>query len=134
MSEKISLISRMMRVHVDFMTWQRGVLVGKDRFGNAYYRDKRGKGRMRERRWVIYAGEPEASKVPPEWHLWLHHTTAAPLPESAQQDTAGYHKPWQKEHEANPSGSVAAYRPPGHAYQGGHRPHGTGDYEPWTPA
>ena len=34
------------------------------------------------RRWVLYAGEAEASAVPAEWHSWLHFTTDAPLPMS----------------------------------------------------
>ncbi len=129
MSEKISLIEWMQNVHIRFMTWRRGVLVGKDRFGNAYYRDRFGKGRMRERRWVIYNGVAEASKVPPEWHLWLHHTAKDPLPEGA----GPFHKPWRKEHAPNPSGSLAAYRPPGHVLEGGRRVRATGDYEAWRP-
>jgi NADH:ubiquinone oxidoreductase subunit len=63
------------------LTWLRGELVGSDPYGNRYYRLKgdkpsgRGGGRFsRERRWVIYQGEPEGSKVPSEWHAWLHHT------------------------------------------------------------
>jgi NADH:ubiquinone oxidoreductase subunit len=63
------------------LTWLRGALVGTDSYGNRYYRERgakplrRGGGRFsREKRWVIYNGEPEASKVPPEWHAWLHHT------------------------------------------------------------
>ena len=63
------------------LTWFRGEAVGTDSFGNRYYRERgsrklrRGGGRFsREKRWVIYQGEPEGSKVPPEWHAWLHHT------------------------------------------------------------
>jgi NADH:ubiquinone oxidoreductase subunit len=63
------------------LTRLRGALVGSDQYGNRYYRLKgdkptgRGGGRFaRERRWVIYKGAPEGSKVPPEWHAWLHHT------------------------------------------------------------
>ena len=62
-------------------TWWKGERVGTDEFGNRYYREKPGRqlrpggGRdSRERRWVLYKGEAEASKVPPEWHAWLHHT------------------------------------------------------------
>jgi NADH:ubiquinone oxidoreductase subunit len=56
-------------------TWLKGELVGTDHLGNRYYRDKRrrvlvrgGGHDSRERRWVVYQGEPEASCVPPEWH------------------------------------------------------------------
>ena len=50
-------------------TWYSGRKVGEDGFGNRYFQTKDGK-----RRWVIYAGTVEASRVPPEWHGWLHHT------------------------------------------------------------
>lgn len=130
MSEKISLIARMANVHINFMTWRRGELVGTDRFGNKYYRDKTARRGVKERRWVIYASEPDASKVPPEWHSWLHHTRLEPLPEK----DSPFHRPWQKEHAPNASGSVQAYRPSGHTLAGGTRAPATGDYEPWTPA
>lgn len=129
MSDKISLITWMANIQIRFMTWRRGEVVGTDRFGNTYYRDKYAPRSTRERRWVMYKGEPEASKVPPEWHAWLHHSAMEPLPEGQSP----YHKPWQKEWKANPSGSAQAYRPPGHALQGGQRARATGDYEPWTP-
>ena len=51
------------------LTWLRGEPVGTDEYGNRYYRLKNYKpqplagGRFsRERRWVIYKGEPEGSK------------------------------------------------------------------------
>ena len=59
-------------------TWFHGECVGVDSFGNRYYRQRNGKtspiGFGRERRWVVYANEIEASLVPPEWHGWLHHS------------------------------------------------------------
>ncbi|MBI4184711.1 MAG: NADH:ubiquinone oxidoreductase subunit NDUFA12 [Proteobacteria bacterium] len=110
-------------------TWFRGEFVGKDAFGNRYYRVKARKGPRIERRWVIYKGEPEASTVPPEWHAWLHHTADEPL--DARLVAA---KPWQKAHQPNVSGTGAAYRPPGHDLEGGRRARATGDYEPWRPA
>ena len=112
-------------------TWLRGELVGTDAFANRYYRDKTGAVRYggREKRWVLYNGSPEASKVPPEWHAWLHHVTKdAPPPGGTPP------RPWQKEYVPNLTGTVEAYRPPGHDYQGGHRARATGDYEPWVPS
>jgi len=129
MSEKVSLITWMANIQIRFLTWRRGELVGTDRFGNKYYRAKNSRAGMRERRWVLYNGEPEASKVPPEWHAWLHHSAKEPLPEGQSP----YHKAWQQEWKPNPSGSAQAYRPPGHVLQGGKRVRATGDYEPWTP-
>ncbi len=114
-------------------TWLRGQEVGRDSFGNRYFRAKGG-GRVhddsirKERRWVIYKGEVEASRVPSEWHAWLHHTVhEAPPAEGSPK------RPWQKEHLPNLTGTEAAYRPPGHTLAGGRRDRGTGDYEPWTP-
>jgi len=114
-------------------TWLRGELVGSDQQGNRYYRAKGGghthKDSLRkERRWVIYDGEVEASRVPPDWHAWLHHTVAEPPPDGGVAK-----RPWQKEHLPNQTGTAAAYRPPGHTLKGGHRDKATGDYEPWVP-
>ncbi|WP_291829517.1 NADH-ubiquinone oxidoreductase subunit NDUFA12 family protein, partial [Bosea sp. (in: a-proteobacteria)] len=60
-----------------FHTWRFGERVGEDEFGNVYYRTKGGvkDGALGyQRRWVIYNGEAEASKVPPGWKGWLQHT------------------------------------------------------------
>lgn len=63
-----------------FHIGRRGVLVGKDDYGNSYYeaRDKSDAYDGNKRRWVIYTGYAEASKVPPEWHGWLRNTFADP--------------------------------------------------------
>lgn len=104
------------------MTWWKGELVGEDQFGNRYYREKAGK-----RRWVIYKDEPEASKVPPEWHAWLHYTIED-APTGPRQPIA-----WEKPHVENLSGSPAAYHPSGSLVEQAHRPSATGDYEAWRP-
>jgi len=109
-------------------TWLRGELVGTDVFSNRYYRSKGATLHGRERRWVLYHGRADASSVPAEWHAWLHHTVSAPLTETAAQP-----RPWQKEHQPNPSGTPGAYLPAGHDYKGGRRAHATGDYQAWTP-
>lgn len=115
-----------------FGTWLytklKGDPVGSDSFGNRYYREKRPPAGRRAKRWVWYGGEPEASKVPPEWHAWLHHTIDA-VPEAAGRPRL----PWQKPHRPNLTGTAEAYRPPGHTLEGGRRAKATGDYEPWTP-
>ena len=111
------------------ITLLHGRLVGTDPFGNRYYEERRVPKLGRRRRWVIYDGEDEASRVPPEWHAWLHYTVAD-VPDNAGRP----HRPWQKPHIPNLTGTSAAYRPPGHTLQGGKRDRATGDYEPWTPA
>lgn len=112
-------------------TWLHGRLVGTDEMGNRYFEDKRAAEKQAQpgaqpRRWVLYVGEPEATKVPPEWHAWLHYTTNEPIPLAAR-------KSWQKPHQMNQTGTANSYRPPGHDYRGGHRSPATGDYESWTP-
>jgi NADH:ubiquinone oxidoreductase subunit len=124
-----------MTVGTRIMTWLRGEQVGTDAFGNRYYRDKskrkleRGGGRFsREKRWVIYAKEPEASRVPPEWHAWLHHTVS-----DIPADGGKPQYSWQMPHQPNLTGTPDAYRPPGSLVRGGHRAPTTGDYEAWKP-
>lgn len=113
-----------------FTIARRGVFVGQDDYGNRYYEAKDASDSYdgRKRRWVIFDGYAEASKVPPEWHGWLHHTfieppTLAPLPR----------RRWEKDHRPNLSGTIYAYRPKGSLARGGERQRATGDYEAWTP-
>lgn len=115
-----------MNIGTWLFTKLRGRQVGRDAAGNIYYEESRPRAGLRTRRWVAYAGTPEASEVPPEWHAWLHYTTDAPLPEDAR-------RPWQKPHQPNATGTAQSYRPPGHDYVGGQRARSSGDYEAWTP-
>ena len=105
-----------------------GEHVGTDAQGNKYYRSKLKTVDGRERRWVIYSGANDASRVPAEWHGWLHNSYDE-LPES--------HLPpariWQADHVPNPTGTAAAYRPQGALERGGKRARATADYEAWTP-
>jgi NADH:ubiquinone oxidoreductase subunit len=112
-------------------TWLYGEQVGQDEFGNHYFRTRGGKvdpTLLMERRWVIYAGEAEASSVPPSWHGWLHHTVDVPPTEERYQA-----RPWQKPHRPNLTGTPAAHRPTGSTLSQGRRPKATGDYKPWIP-
>lgn len=106
-------------------TWLHGRKVGTDQHGNRYFESKKQKQGVRPRRWVLFKGDLEASKVPPEWHAWLHYTTEAPITRPMRD--------WQKDHVPNLTGTVHAYLPPGHDQRGGQRDRATGDYEPWTP-
>lgn len=102
-------------------TARHGVKVGDDDQGNVFYQSRDGK-----RRWVIYNGEAEASRVPPDWHGWLHHTYDAPPTESPLPS-----KPWQKPHLANLTGTPQAYAPPGSLRRPA--PEERRDYEAWQP-
>ena len=102
--------------------------VGADRFGNRYYEERRARRGKPPRRYVRYKGIAEASKVPADWHGWLHHVESSPPPDG------GYEKyEWQREHQPNVTGTVNAYRPRGHILKGGKRSSSSSDYEPWSP-
>lgn len=108
-----------------------GAFVGEDEFGNKYYEEPEGKGsgaNGARRRWVIYNGYADASRVPSDWHGWLHHTfkqapTDDPLPR----------RTWEKPHTPNLTGTVHAYRPTGSLAGPRKRQPTAADYEAWTP-
>lgn len=106
-----------------------GQHVGTDGQGNKYYRSTKRKtvGGL-EQRWVIYHGANDASRVPSEWHGWLHHSYDE-LPESHLPAP----KIWEADYTPNATGTVTAYRPQGALERGGVRAAATGDYEAWTP-
>jgi len=102
-------------------TSRKGVKVGEDEQGNSFYRTRDGK-----KRWVIFNGEAEASRVSPDWHGWLHYTydeppTDKPLP----------HKSWEKPHSENLTGTALAYAPAGSIRR--EAPAERSDYEAWSP-
>lgn len=102
-------------------TMRNGQKVGEDDQGNVYYQTSDG-----TRRWVMFNGEAEASRVSPDWHGWLHHTY-----DESPADRPLTHKAWEKPHQANLTGTVAAYAPSGslrHAHPAERR-----DYEAWSP-
>jgi len=108
-------------INTQFWTWRFGQKVGEDSQGNVFFQTKDGK-----RRWVIYNGESEASRVDASWHGWLHHTfkeppTTAPL----------VHREWEKPHQENLTGTPAAYLPAGSLRRPAPEPRR--DYEAWQP-
>ena len=108
-------------VGTQLFTWRKGNLVGSDQEGNKFYQTKDG-----SRRWVIYKGTMEASRVTPEWHGWLHHTfkeppTVEPLAR----------KKWEKDHTPNQTGTSSAYVPKGSLKST--KKTLPSDYVPWTP-
>lgn len=101
--------------------------VGEDGLGNVYWQggsDTAG----RERRWVIYAGANDTSRIAPEWFSWLHHQIED-VPDVALPPV----RAWQKPAVPNMTGTALAYRPAGALEKGGHRAAATGDYEAWSP-
>ena len=128
-----------MGINLNPFTWWNGATIGtwfgllgktrrgEDNLGNVYWeggKDTYG----RPRRWVIFAGANDASRVPPEWTSWLHHQIED-IPERAFPPV----RPWQKPAVPNLTGTALAYRPSGALEKGGHRAQATGDYEAWSP-
>jgi NADH:ubiquinone oxidoreductase 17.2 kD subunit len=112
-----------------FTVGRRGEFIGKDQFGNKYYQSRDHISYDgRKRRWVIYDGYADASKVPPEWHGWLHYTLDEPPTEQPLRQHS-----WEQPYLPNLTGTPMAWVPPGSIAAGGHRPPATGDYEAWVP-
>ena len=114
-----------------FHTWRHGEFVGADDYGNRYYRTRGGVKDPAlgfDRRWVVFAGTAEASRVPPGWFGWMRHIVDTP-------PTSEIYVPreWEKPHLPNMTGTPLAYRPPGSILGANRRPETLGDYEAWTP-
>lgn len=102
-------------------TNRHGEKVGEDEQGNVFYQTDGGK-----RRWVIFNGESEASRVSPDWHGWLHHTWDEP-----PTDKPLAHKTWERPHMENLTGTAMAYAPTGSIRKPD--PSKRTDYDAWTP-
>ena len=99
-----------------------GRKVGEDALGNVYMSSKKG------RRWVMYKGSNDVSRVPPEWYAWLTRQIDA-VPDEALPPPPKFLKPAVP----NLTGTVEAYRPTGALERGGRRQAASGDYQAWTP-
>jgi len=86
-------------------TRRHGKEVGRDDSGNVYFQHRQDS----RRRWVIYDGANDGSRVPPDWQAWLRGTID------------------------DLTGTMAAFRPDGSLGGKGIRPAATGDYQPWIP-
>ena len=77
-----------------------GKLVGKDSLEISIILAKNGK------RWVIYNGEINASKIDSDWYSWIHYQT-----ENNPSKVKTNKHFWQKPHLENKTGTKDAYRP-----------------------
>lgn len=84
-----------------FFTWRKGIRVGEDMFGNVYFQERGGK-----RRWVIYNGICEASRVPPKWNAWLQKRRADP-PLASENASPSF----LKAYTGNLTGTDQAFKP-----------------------
>ncbi len=108
-------------IGTQIFTARNGSRVGEDEQGNVYYRNTDD-----SRRWVIYAGDNDATRVGPEWYGWLHHTFAKPPTEEPLP-----HKAWEKPHHPNLTGSDGAFLRKGSIRRADVKPES--DYEAWSP-
>ncbi|MEM9233323.1 MAG: NADH:ubiquinone oxidoreductase subunit NDUFA12 [Pseudomonadota bacterium] len=114
------------------MTKSKAQKVGEDAQGNEYF-EEGGKptqpdGGDRPRRWVVYHGVAEASRVPPEWHGWLHHTIVEPPTDSPLPQ-----KKFEKPYLPNMTGTPLAYRPKGSLARASDEGKVDDTYEAWSP-
>ena len=77
-----------------------GKFVGKDKFGNKYYKNKD------DQRWVIYSNNIEATKITSDWYMWMHHTIDK-IPDKNSEKKYD----WQKDHEENKTGTKQRHQP-----------------------
>ena len=112
-------------------TWRYGERVGEDQFGNVYYRWRDGKidpALGFNRRWVIFNGVSEGSKVPPGWYGWLHHMTERCPPTRITSRASGKSPTFRTRRERRTPGVRQ-----GSTLAAGTRPKATGDYQAWSP-
>lgn len=108
-------------LNTQLFTWRKGEKVGEDDQGNSYYRNADD-----SKRWVIFNGEAEATRVSPDWHGWLHRTWDEP-----PTDKPLMHREWEKPHQENLTGTMLAYAPAGSIRR--EQPADRDDYEAWSP-
>ena len=108
-------------LNTQLFTWRKGVRVGEDAQGNVFYHNADD-----SKRWVIFNGEAEASRINPEWHGWMHRTWDEP-----PTDKPFEHKAWEKPHVENLTGTAMAYAPAGSIRRSD--PADRSDYEAWRP-
>lgn len=75
--------------------------VGEDEFFNQYFLTKN------KKRIVIYNGLNEPSKIPMNWHLWIHYSTNE-IPNNNFHNTK---YSWQKIHMPNLTGTPNSFNP-----------------------
>ena len=95
--------------------------VGKDEKNNRYYRNK-----SDTKRWVIYDGEIDSSKINPEWNNWLRYTSKH-IPKEAKKHF------WQKKHISNQTGTQNAYMPKSDQESSITKKQKSLGYEKWKP-
>ncbi len=84
----------------------RAKLIGVDEYRNKYYELKQADYLGRKKRICIYFGTVEASKIPSNWHNWMHHSSTEEIKYKRQF--------WMKSHIPNVTGTNYAFQPNRH--------------------
>ncbi len=116
-----------MTITTKLYTLFNGKQVGVDEFGNRYFVQKSVSKNSRAKRWVLYNGKAEPSKVPALWHGWLHYSHDN-IPSSNDRKYA-----WEKQHLPNLTGTKNAYAPTGSLLGSAKAAKTTAEYEAWQP-
>ncbi len=77
---------------------------------------------------MVYNGDVEASRVPPEWHGWLHYTV-----DTTPEENAPERKSWEQPHQINQTGLAGAHQPDGSLLDGNAKQADSSGYEAWSP-
>ncbi len=93
----------MMRILIFWWTILFGKFVGKDEFGNKYYVYRFSSVKKINKRWVLYKGIVEPSKVPDICNMWLRGAIEE-FPKIYKKYT------WQKSHLPNLTGTKFALK------------------------
>ena len=99
-------------------TFLNGKYIGSDNDGNKYYINKK----KVEKRWVIYNGQIDASKINADWHDWIHSRTNE-IPKNEKN-----YKSWYKKHQMNNTGTDKFYSPKNSGSKKNDK-----SYESWSP-
>tara|TARA_B100000700_G_scaffold305619_1_gene379840 strand:+ start:451 stop:804 length:354 start_codon:yes stop_codon:yes gene_type:complete len=117
-----------MSIGTSLYTFLFGYYVGSDDFKNRYYCNNKNFEDINAKRWVIFYGEIEATKIPPHWHGWLHKNIEKP-PLNYKHKYI-----WQKNHEKNTTGTNEAYFPNSHPLSQNYDNEAVKkEYETWSP-
>lgn len=116
-----------MTITTRLYTYFNGSLVGEDEFGNRYFTEKKAPKTGRKKRWVIYKGISEPSKIPAQWFGWMHYSSDI-VPSGNEKKHA-----WEKPHLPNLTGTKNAFAPTGSLRGAGVHAKSTADYEAWMP-
>ncbi|MGI4776427.1 MAG: NADH-ubiquinone oxidoreductase subunit NDUFA12 family protein [Janthinobacterium lividum] len=78
--------------------------MGCDQYGNKYYESNAKAHIKSRRRYILYNGICEPSKVPPMWHAWLHYMIDE-VPKNVMNHA------WQRAYLPNLTGTKNSYSP-----------------------